>query len=351
MEKKKNPYNIMFGKEPAQVISRLPQLTEVINSFQEDESNIYMITGVRGSGKTVFMTEVSKEFDAEEDWITVELNSSANLLEDLLDSLVSDNYLAKIFQSASINLSLFGVGLEVSNSVPISSRQVALEKMLKSIKKQNKKVLICIDEVTVTEQLKIFAGAFQIFMRKDLPVYLMMTGLFENIDDMRNEKNLTFLYRAPRIEIRPLNLEVVANNYRNNLGVDVKDSNYLANLTKGYSYAFQLLGYFTWKNAGDYKEAIPIVKQYLEENVYEKIWMEISSTDKRLLYGISKSESSKAKEIKAIAELSDDAYSVYRGRLIKKRLVDGSEHGYLKFTLPLFNEFVIRKYMQDRMPV
>lgn len=350
MEKKKNPYNIMFGKEPAQVISRLPQLTEVINSFLEDESNIYMITGVRGSGKTVFMTEVSKEFDAEEDWITVELNSSANLLEDLLDNLVSDNYLAKIFQSASINLSLFGVGLEVTNSVPISSRQVALEKMLKSIKKQNKKVLICIDEVTVTEQLKIFAGAFQIFMRKDLPVYLVMTGLFENIDDMRNEKNLTFLYRAPRLEIRPLNLEVVANNYRNNLGVDAEDSNYLAYLTKGYSYAFQLLGYFTWKNAGDYEEAIPIVKQYLEENVYEKIWMEISSLDKRLLYGISKSESSKAKEIKAIAELSDDAYSVYRDRLIKKRLVDGSEHGYLKFTLPLFNEFVIRKYMQDRIP-
>ena len=100
-----------------------------------------MITGVRGSGKTVFMTEVSKEFDAEEDWITVELNSSANLLEDLLDNLVSDNYLAKIFQSASINLSLFGVGLEVTNSVPISSRQVALEKMLKSIKNKIRKCL------------------------------------------------------------------------------------------------------------------------------------------------------------------------------------------------------------------
>ena len=217
---KKNPYNIMFGKEPPQVISRLPQISEVVMSFQEDESNIYMVTGVRGSGKTVFMTEISKEFEEEDEWVTVELNSSGDLLGDLLESLGSDNYMARVFQNASINLSLFGVGLSVKNSVPISSVQVALEKMLGALKKRNKKVLICIDEVTVTEQLKLFAGAFQILMRKDLPVYLVMTGLYENIDEMRNEKNLTFLYRAPRIDIRPLNLEIVANNYRTNLGVD-----------------------------------------------------------------------------------------------------------------------------------
>ncbi len=346
--KKKNPYTIMFGKEPPQIISRLPQISEVVFSFEEDESNIYMITGVRGSGKTVFMTEIQKNFQKEDDWITVELNSSGKLLDDLLESLASDNYMAQIFQNAKINLSLFGVGLQVDTTVPISSRQVALEKMLSSLKKHNKRVLICIDEVTVTDELKLFMGAFQILMRKDLPVYLIMTGLFENIDDMRNEKNLTFLYRAPKIEIKPLNLEIIANNYRTNLGIDLDSSVKMANITKGYSYAFQLLGYFTYQNEGIYKDALPIIKQYLEENVYEKIWTEISEKDKNLLYGIAKSSSFKAKDIKNIAGLSDDEYSVYRNRLLRKRLVDGSEHGYLKFTLPLFDEFVIRKF-QERL--
>ena len=346
--KKKNPYTIMFGKEPQQIISRLPQISEVVFSFEEDESNIYMITGVRGSGKTVFMTEIQKNFQKEDDWITVELNSSGKLLDDLLESLASDNYMAQIFQNAKINLSLFGAGLQVDTTVPISSRQVALEKMLSSLKKHNKRILICIDEVTVTDELKLFMGAFQILMRKDLPVYLIMTGLFENIDDMRNEKNLTFLYRAPKIEIKPLNLEIIANNYRTNLGIDLDSSVKMANITKGYSYAFQLLGYFTYQNEGIYKDALPIIKQYLEENVYEKIWTEISEKDKNLLYGIAKSSSFKAKDIKNIAGLSDDEYSVYRNRLLRKRLVDGSEHGYLKFTLPLFDEFVIRKF-QERL--
>ena len=333
----------MFGKEPNQVISRSPQLSEVSFAFQEDESNIYMVTGVRGSGKTVFMNEIAGEFQAEEEWVVVELNSTGNLLQDLLEALSSDQHMAKIFQNASINLSFFGVGSAVKNSVPISSVQVALEKMLSSLKKHGKRVLVCIDEITVTEQLKLFAGTFQILIRKDLPLYLIMTGLYENVDDLRNQKNLTFLYRAPKLEIRPLNLEIVANNYRNVLNVDTDTSVQMANLTKGYSYAFQVLGYFTWKNEGDYTKAIPLLKQYLEENVYEKMWIEISGKDRQLLYGVARSESGKAKEIKEIVEMSDDAYSVYRDRLIKKGLVDGSGHGYLRLTLPYFGEYILKK--------
>ena len=253
--------------------------------------------------------------------------------------------MSKIFQNSSINLSRFGVGLEVKNSVPISSLQVALEKMLNSLKKHGKRVLVCIDEITVTEQLKLFAGTFQILIRKNLPLYLIMTGLYENVDDLRNQKNLTFLYRAPKLEIRPLNLEIVANNYRNVLNVDIDTSIQMANLTKGYSHAFQVLGYFTWKNNGDHTKAIPYLKQYLEENVYEKMWLEISAKDKQLLYGVARSENGKAKEIKEIAEISDDTYSVYRDRLIRKGLVDGNEHGYLRLTLPYFNEYILKRFM------
>ena len=340
---RKNPYSLMFGKEPNQVISRSPQISEVSFAFQEDESNIYMVTGVRGSGKTVFMNEIANEFQADEEWIVVELNSTGDLLRDLLETLSSDHRMAKIFQNASINLSFFGVGLEVKNSVPITSLQVALEKMLNSLKKHEKRVLVCIDEITVTDQLKLFASTFQILIRKNLPLYLIMTGLYENVDELRNQKNLTFLYRAPKLEIRPLNLEIVANNYRNVLNVDTDTSMQMANLTKGYSYAFQVLGYFTWKNEGDYTKAIPYLKQYLEENVYDKMWVEISDKDKQLLYGVARSDSGKAKEIKEIAKLSDDTYSVYRDRLIKKGLVDGKEHGYLRLTLPCFNDYILKK--------
>ena len=47
--------------------------------------------------------------------------------------------------------------------------------------KKNKKVIITIDEVTANTDMRIFASQFQIFMRKEYPVYLIMTGLYENI--------------------------------------------------------------------------------------------------------------------------------------------------------------------------
>ena len=59
----KNPYNLTFGKEPVNAISRDKQINEIVDGFTADnpEFQVCMITGVRGSGKTVMMTEVSNE--------------------------------------------------------------------------------------------------------------------------------------------------------------------------------------------------------------------------------------------------------------------------------------------------
>ena len=341
---KGNPFNLIFGKEPSQVISRITESTGILESFLADppEQQIYMITGVRGCGKTVFMTEIAKELKSY-DWIIVELNPSRDMMTDLAASLGSENHLARIFQKASINLSLFGIGLEVKESVPISNIQVALTKMLESLKKHGKKVLVCIDEVTATESMKLFSSAFQIFIRQDLPLFLLMTGLYENINDLQNEKNLTFLYRAPKLELKPLNLGIIADNYQRNFNLDYDASEEMAKLTKGYSFAFQVLGHFTWKYEGDYKKALPDYRHYLEDYVYDKIWSELSSGDRKLALGVARSEDGKAKSIKELCGMTDSEYSVYRDRLLKRGVLAKNGHGYVQFTLPLFEKYVMRK--------
>ncbi|MBR0172846.1 MAG: hypothetical protein IJQ21_08655 [Lachnospiraceae bacterium] len=75
----------MFGKEPSQIVTRVVQKDEIIQTFLEDtpSSQIYMITGVRGSGKTVLMTEIANRFREEKSFIVVELNPARDLLEGL----------------------------------------------------------------------------------------------------------------------------------------------------------------------------------------------------------------------------------------------------------------------------
>ena len=338
----KNPYSLVFGKEPAEHISRLAQSSTVIDSFlgNSDDQQIYLITGIRGSGKTVFMTDIQKRFRKEEDWIVTELNPEKDLLTALAAKLSSENSLAAIFKTAKINLSFWGLGLEVSGAAPITDIEVAISRMLTTLKSHNKKLLITIDEVTSNQYIREFAAAFQILIRQDLPVYLLMTGLYENINNLQNEDSLTFLYRAPRINLEALNMTSIASNYSKNLNLDHETAMDMALCTKGYSFAFQVLGYLTWENSGDYKAVLPEYRQYLDEFVYDKIWSELSARDKKILDAISRVESGKIEEIRALMGIETNEFNPYRKRLINRGLINGSERGYVKLVLPMFREYI-----------
>ena len=41
-----------------------------------------------------------------------------------------------------------------------------------------------------------------------------MTGLYDKIYELQNEKTLTFLYRAPKFEMQPLNNRLLAKEYQ-----------------------------------------------------------------------------------------------------------------------------------------
>lgn len=56
-----NPFTLTFGKRPMELVERPVQTNEIIEAFTADPINqqMFIITGVRGSGKTVMMTEIS----------------------------------------------------------------------------------------------------------------------------------------------------------------------------------------------------------------------------------------------------------------------------------------------------
>lgn len=340
---KNNPYSMVFGKEPAQFINRFAQTDEITDHFLSDPptQQIYMITGVRGSGKTVMMTELSKRIREEKDWIVTECNATRDILVSLASGLYHHNSLTALFRSAKINLSFFGIGVEIKRGEVITDIEIALQRMLETLRKKGKKVLVTIDEATPTQQMREFASAFQILIRLDLPVYLLVTGLFENIDVLQNDKALTFLHRAPKIYLKPLNTGGMISNYRQILNVSESDALEMARLTRGYPFAFQVLGHFTFEHGGDYKAAIPLCKQYLEEYVYDKIWSELSHTDKRVLSGVLAVKNGNVSDIREYLDMTPNSFGTYRNRLIKKGLLYGEEFGHVSLALPFFEDYVM----------
>lgn len=341
-----NPFTLTFGKSPLEPVERPVQTNEIIEAFTADPINQQMsiITGVRGSGKTVMMTEISHRLRKKEDWVVIELNPATDLLQGMLSKLNSNQVCAGIIKSAKIDLSFFGFGVSIEGAVQITDTETAIIAILEKIKKSEKRLLITIDEVTNSEYMHVFASAFQIFVRQDLPVFLLATGLYENIDELQNEKSLTFLYRAPKIQLKPLNKQAIVNKYKSIFEIEVDQATQMADLTKGYPFAFQVLGYLTWNHHGDYNAVRGEYEQYLSEFVYDKIWSELSQKDRMVARGIADVEGGKIKDIREHLHMETNEFNPYRKRLIKKGILSGETRGYVYFTLPLFEEYVMENY-------
>lgn len=339
-----NPFTLTFGKEPLNRIDRFRQKEEIINSFlgEHPSNQVCMITGVRGSGKTVLLTEIGKYFVEMPDWIVIDLTPERDLLTSFAAELYNYAGLTEIFRSAKLNLSFLGIGIAIDGADQITDLNVGIRRMLQSVKAQRKKVLVTIDEAVCNKTMKEFASVFQIYMRQELPVFLTLSGLYEKIYELQNEETLTFLYRAPKVELQPLNIGMIASRYQQIFQLTDSDALAMAKETKGYSFAFQVLGYLSWKNQTQWKNVLPEYRQYLEEYVYQKLWTEISSKDKEVLISMAAIQDDRVSAIRESLNMSSSLFSVYRKRLIKKGILTTSNYGRLEFALPQFKEFVLQ---------
>jgi len=345
--KKSNPFSLSFGKEPVSYISRDYQSNEILDSFESDTPSyqVCMITGVRGAGKTVAMSAIANTLAADSRWIIVNLNPERDLLRTLTAELSNRKDLFEMFRDAKINLSYLGFGLEIDGEPPITDMVVALRRMLEKLTKSGRRILITIDEVSLNRQIREFTSQFQIFMRENLNVFLIMTGLYENIYELQNEKTLTFLFRAPKVELKPLSIPLIMQKYREVFEMSEDEALEMAKATMGYPFAFQVLGYLLWREGGkkSLENLLPQYDTYLEDYVYEKIWSELSRKDKEVVAAMCDAPSTKVETIRNRLKMSSNSFSTYRKRLTKKGIIQSPDYGWLSFTLPRFREFILRQ--------
>ena len=292
---KENPYTLAFGYPPMELIERTAQAERIIDEFcRERPTNfINLVTGIRGSGKTVFITQIASRIAGKRNWIVVNLNAQRDL--------------------------------------PAT---------LASIKAHKKRVLITVDEAVNSNDMRVFASAYQIFLREQLPVFLLMTGLFRELDRLKNAPGMTFLERAPRTMLLPLNSNAIAENYAANLSLKKDAALRFAAMSKGYSFAFQVLGYFLWENAKDHNRAITDAQEYLFEFAYQKIWSETSAKDKQVLHAIANVPSGEVLQIRKQLNYTSNQFNPYRDRLLKSGIVYSPGTGILLFALPFFDVFI-----------
>lgn len=348
-----NPFSYSFGIKPKVHIVN-PQFERLAEGFyyEEPTERALMITGVRGSGKTVMLSELNAVLSERPDWIVIDLNRERDLLETFAANLYNTPGLKKLMINAKIDLSLFGIGVSLEKKDKSYDIELAIEQMLNIVKREKLKVLITIDEVRKSDSMKVFCQSFQRYIRKQLPVYIVMTGLYKDIHSIKTMEGCTFLNRAPFEIIQPLDINSIAIEYSRVLAIDNTLAVRMAKLTKGYSFAFQVLGKLYFSKDTD-KTLDDLIFQYegeLGKYSYNIIWNELSEMDRKVveaLISLGDDIPVKRKQLMDKLDISSSMMNRYQTRLFEKGVIDTTSNGYgfYSLALPRFGSYIRTYYM------
>ena len=360
-----NPFNPSFGKIPPIYIDRTEQVQELVEELKNPDSpyQTSLVYGQRGCGKTSFMTAICQELEKENTFLVLNIPSSGNILLSYIQGIYSktSKSIQKMLDSLDgLSLSVFGLQIEYNKKESGQINfQILLEKMLKKLAEKEIVVLAVIDEVKASNELRNFISIYQILLQQNLPVRLLLAGLPQNISELQNDNQLTFLLRAPRITLEALDSSTVRFNYKTAFenGGKLTDESALDKMTKacgGYAYAFQLLGWLVWKKTKDSvsdKDIDSVLDEYkmlLFRNAYIKISESFSQMDKVFVINMAKNKNSTS--MKTLVELTgkSNAYlSNYRARLLDAQVIKQTAYGYVGFVLPYFRDFVNERLVEE----
>lgn len=348
-----NPFTTTFSKAPEYTYISTEKTDEILENFRYEKptESVYKITGVRGSGKTVILAKIEEELRKEENkkngWLVFDLSPARDMLVQLAAMLHKEGFGGNDVKTQSVNISATvlgsggGIGYSKETLNTFFDIGVEVETMIQQAAEKSKKILIGIDEVSKTSEMVKFASEYGRWLRANYPVYLVCTGLYENIQEVSNVKNLTFFRRATTIKTEPLNVVRMSEMYKSKLGVENATAREMAKITKGYAYAFQKLGalYFKKKAEEDLDDIIPELKAELFAYSYEKVWEELTEADRYLASCLIEKGEYKREEVLELMGRRAGNYSVYRDRLLKRGILV-SRQAYISLALPFFADYV-----------
>lgn len=291
------------------------------------------------------LSNVSNYLAKSDDWIVVDPGPKDQILENVASEIYETTIAKRLFLKGEFSFSFQGVSFSLKGKEPATTAISLIKKMVGYLNKKGKRVLITIDEVDNSPEMKKFVQAYESLIRHDYKILLLMTGLYENVSRLQDDTTLTFLYRAPKISLEPLSISAIASSYETHLGIDQDKAISLAKFTNGYAYAYQVLGHLLYdKDEKDLtKETISEFDQYMEDYVYDKVFSGLSSNEQRLLLSFKTNETVKVEGLRERSGFSFKTTGVYRDRLLKKGILQNPKYGYLKFSFPRFAEYLLYK--------
>ncbi len=341
-----NPFSISFGRTNEKIIQREQEIQPILEDFDSEptRNTVYILTGPRGCGKTVTLGHILDRYRSKKNWVVARLSQSDNMLEQMASILYEDGLFKLKSLKAEFSLSFQGITFSVKGDKPATSIHVYLERLLEYYKKKGIHVLVAIDDVTNNAGMVEFIRAYQGFLIDHYDVRLLMSGLAKNVSKLESDRSLTFLFRAPKIQLPPLSLKAIAFSYQETFQIKEDECIKLAKATKGYALAYQILGdiLFRTKQVSLSQKVLQEYDFKLSEWSYEIIWSELTEKEREILSFIAEGICTN-KELQDRLNVNKGYLSTYKQKLTKEGLLNTTVRGKSELALPRFGQFIQTK--------
>lgn len=382
-----NPYSPGAGSPPPELVGRDPILDQArillgrIKIRRPEKS--MLLTGLRGVGKTVLLNEIER-IAKKEGYHTISIEAHEGkplgpLIAPQLRSLLFElDRVAgagdKVKRGLRVLRSFIGVLKVTHEDITVSldidpeagsadsgDIEVDLPNLLVAVgeaaEERNCAVAVLIDEIQYFNQRELGAliMAMHKIQQKQLPLLLLGAGLpilpglagdsksyaerlfaFPNVGAL-SEAEAARALREPAhaagVELAP---QALAEIFR---------------LTKGYPYFLQEWGYQSWNVAtespvqlGIVEKATALVIPRLDANFFRVRFDRLTPSEKNFLRAMADlgPDAHRTGDIAQTLGVKVTSLGPVRAKLIKKGMIYSPAHGDLAFTVPLFDEFMVR---------
>jgi len=387
MDPIKNPFSPGAGSPPPELVGRDPILEQARILLgrvkQKKPEKSMLLTGLRGVGKTVLLNEIKRMADSDGySTIAIEAHEGkalGTLIAPYLRSLLYDldriagtgdkvkrglAVLRSFIGALKVTVGDISIGLDIDTergSADSGDLEIDLPNLFVAIgeaaEDRNSAVAIFIDEIQYFSQKELGAliMAMHKIQQRQLPVVLLGAGL-PILPGMAGESKsyAERLFSFPIIGA--LSQEDTAKALQEpaqEAGVAFENAalDEVFHLTKGYPYFLQEWGYVAWNLATTSPITLQVVRDakkavipHLDENFFRVRFDRLTPSEKNFLRAIAElgPGAHRTGDIAEILKVKVTSLGPVRAKLISKGMIYSPAHGDMDFTVPLFDDFMIR---------
>lgn len=359
--KKVNPFKPTAGAEPPVLAGRDAVLSDFEIGLEEGvgaPGRLMRITGPRGSGKTVLLTELG-DIARQHGWRVVDVTAAGHLPELICRRLEKEK---RADYSVELDLKVIKARAQKDDSLKTEDIYEVLERVVGKLTEKGCGLLVTVDEIqdASIEDVREVAVAIQHLIRERRNIAFVFAGLTAGVMNLLGEDGPTFLRRAYPEELDAIPVDEVeaalgATFEKSEVLIGEEELSLAAHSTAGYAYLIQLVGYYVWRAAqvragaeldaitmGDVEKGVVAARREFERTVLETAIAHLPKRAMEYLLAMAKDKlASSTGEIANRLGVFASSLSTTRKLLVSRQVIESTARGYVGFSIPFMREYLV----------